>query len=130
MVNYPYLIGSFIVPALVAGLVSFLAVGWVYVNRMKPVMEVADKAIKTGMSAMGSKSGQVRLEKSIEKAVAGDLMTAQVPELELLLGLLSPDTRELVQNNPEAVLAIAQRLGLLKLGGQQQQADDEVYDVG
>ena len=109
-----FIVGSLLVPAVVGAVFSFLAVGWIYQYRMKPLMEVAEKAIKQGMSAMGTKSGQVRLEAGIERAVSKDLMTAQLPELELIMGMLSPETRELVEQNPQAVMALAQRLGLFK----------------
>ena len=127
MVEIVLIIRSVLVPLLVAGLVSFLSVGWIYVYRMKPLLGMAEDVMKKSMSALGTKSGQVRLEKSIEKAVAGDLMKAQIPELELLLSLLSPDNRDLVEDNPEAVLAIAKRLGFLNLGGAQKQPE---YDLG
>ena len=122
-----YVVSSLLVPALVAAVSSFLTVGWVYQYRMKPLMDQASLAIKRGMGALGDKSGQVRLERGIEKAVAKDMMTAQVPELELVMGMLSPETRELVESNPEAVMAIAQRLGLFK--GRAGEAARSQYDL-
>ena len=127
MVEIVLIIRSVLVPLLVAGLVSFLSVGWIYVYRMKPLLGIAEDVMKKSMSALGTKSGQVRLEKSVEKAVAGDLMKSQAPELEFILQLLSPDTRELIEDNPEAALKIAQRLGLFNLGGAQKQTE---YDLG
>ena len=122
-----YVVSYLLVPALVAAVSSFLAVGWVYQNRMKPLMLQADLAIKRGMGALGDKSGQVRLERNVERAVSKDLMTAQVPELELIMGMLSPETRELVEQNPQAVMALAQRLGLFK--GRAGEAAKPQYDL-
>ena len=100
MVDIMYVVSYLLVPALVAAMSSFLAVGWVYQYRMKPIMDQANLAIKRGMGALGEKSGQMRLERNVEKAVSKDLMTAQLPELEPIMGMLSPETRELVEQNP------------------------------
>ena len=51
-----YVISYLLVPALVAAVSSFLAVGWVYQHRMKPLMDQASLAIKRGMGALGAVS--------------------------------------------------------------------------
>ena len=137
MVDWWLFARSFLVPLAVNALVTLLLVGWVYTYRMVPLfdlvqekIEVAEKAIKTGMSAMGQKSGQVRLDASVEGAVAKDMLNAQLPEAEFFLSLLSADTRELVEDNPEAVLRLAAKYFPAQLKGMGQAQTEQGADFG
>jgi len=110
MVKLPFDVGSVIVSWLLF-LVS-LVVLWV---RAKPHVELAmetlaeaQNAIKTGMSAMGKRSVEVRQERALERDIASDLMDSY-PEIQALLEYLSPDLAEQVTENPEAALRVIER---------------------
>jgi len=68
----------------------------------------ATEAISRGMSALGVKSGDVRAEKALEKAVAGDILN-QFPEVMMLLNQLSPETADMVRKNPQMAMNLIQR---------------------
>jgi len=68
----------------------------------------ATAAISSGMSALAAKSGDVRAEKALEKAVAGDILD-QFPEIVMLLNQLSPETADMVRKNPQMALNLIQR---------------------
>ena len=68
----------------------------------------ATNAISRGMSALGVKSGDVRAERALEKAVTGDILD-QFPEVVMLLNQLSPETAEMVRKNPQMALNLIQR---------------------
>jgi len=136
MVNVSFVLRSYVVPIMVNALVTLFLVGWVYVYRMQPLFDKltaklaeAERAVKTGMSAMGAKSGQVRLDATVEKAVASDMLNAQLPEAEFFLNLLSADTRELVEDNPEAILRLVAKYFPDKLRNVGQQQPQVQYDL-
>ena len=136
MVNYTLILVSVLVPIVVSIVVCILVLGRVFVNQIKPLIEQvqtiqdeADHAIKTGMSAMGQKSIQVRQDNKLEKMVAKDLLE-QFPEIEIILNLVSPATAEEILDKPERALRLIDRykefLPFLT-GGQQQQKIE--YDL-
>ena len=94
----------------------------------------ATAAISGGMSALGVKSGDVRAEKALEKAVAGDILD-QFPEVVMLLNQLSPETADMVRKNPQMALNLIQRYKPLidkflpMLTGGKEGATPEQYDV-
>ena len=115
MVEIAFILGSFIVPLIVSLVVCILVLGRVYVNTIQPLIKQAeegqaavDKVVKTGMSAMGHKSGEVRLDNALEKMVAGDLID-QFSEIEAILSLVSPDTAAALRENPEKALKMIER---------------------
>lgn len=115
MVEIAFIIGSFVVPLGVSLLVCLIVLGRVYKTTIEPLViltnegqEKLDAAVKTAMSAMGTKSGQVRQTNQLEKDIAGDLMD-QLPEVEMILELLSPDTANSIRENPEKALRLLER---------------------
>jgi len=72
----------------------------------------AKAAISRGMSALGEKSGEVRLEKKLENAVFSDIM-AEYPEIQMGLEILSPGTAELIEDNPAMAAKMLIRWGPL-----------------
>jgi len=68
----------------------------------------ASKAIKTGMSAMGDKGKQVQQDGALEKMVAKDILD-QFPEIEIILGLVSPQTAEAIREHPERAMRLLDR---------------------
>lgn len=94
----------------------------------------ATNAISRGMSALGAKSGDVRAERALEKAVAGDILD-QFPEVVVLLNQLSPETADMVRKNPQMALNLIQRYKPLidkflpMLTGGKEGAAPEQYDL-
>ena len=118
MVDIWVILRSYLVPLIVNTLVTITILGFVYIKRIQPLLENAeevfknaDKVIKTGMSAMGTKSGIVRGDKAMEKAVAGDILASKMPEIKAFLELASPDTLEMFEENPDGLLKIVQKYG-------------------
>ena len=68
----------------------------------------AQGAITRGMSALGKKSGEVRGEKALENAVFEDILD-EYPEFTLILDMFSPDTAEMIQENPRAAANLIMR---------------------
>lgn len=130
MVNIWFIVRSYIVPLLLTTLVNFIALGWVYKNRLEPLITEAQNALKTGMSAMGQKSGVVRNQQAFDKELAGGIVD-QYPELEMALELLNPDLAEKVKDNPSMALNFLQRYGPMlgiNLTGKGAQTQQE-YDL-
>lgn len=99
--------------------VNFLCVGWVYKARLEPLIssyekaaKEAEKAIKTGMSAMGTRSGEVRNQKAFDREM-GESILGQYPEVELVLDMLSPDMAEKIREDPTLALNWMNRYGHL-----------------
>jgi len=137
--DFKLVLGSYLVPLAFNALITFMMVGWVYMYRMKPIIdkanaaiEVGSEAVKSGMSAMGQKSGQVRNQKAFDSEIAGGIVD-QYPELEMVLEMLSPDLMDKVRENPAMALNFLQRYGPMlgiNLGkGGAPAADTETYDL-
>ena len=128
MVEISLIIRSFLVPAFVSLLFSFLFVGWVYVNRIQPITELAEQAVKKSMSALGTASGVVRNQKAFDQELAESVITDKFPGLDVLLGLLNPDLAEKVKENPTMALNFLKQygptLGIGNLGGAAEQPTD------
>ena len=80
----------------------------------------ADMKITNLAKLAGVKSNEYKDAKGIEKVVAADLISQNLPELEALKMILSSDTWEKIEDtiaeNPEAVLQLWQKYGHL-MGG-------------
>ena len=72
----------------------------------------AARAVKTGMAALGVKSGEVRGEKALENAVFSDIL-AEYPEIQIGLEILSPDTAAMIEENPARAAKMLIRWGPL-----------------
>lgn len=140
MVNYQYIASSILVPLIVSFIVCVVVLGRVYVNQLQPLLDQAEvnnaaieSAVKKAMTAMGEKSATVRGDKALEKMVAGDLLD-QFPEVDMILGLVSPTTREAILENPEQAFRLLERYqGLLEfLPGAQGKKLEKIsdYDLG
>lgn len=115
MVNWQLIASSIIAPLLVSFVVCILVLGRVYINQIQPLVDQAEAnqasieaAVKKAMTAMGAKSVEVRQDKALEKMISADLLE-QFPEVEMILGLVSPKTAEALQENPEQALRIIER---------------------
>ena len=128
MVETSLIIRSILVPAFVSLLFSFLSVGWVYVNRIQPITELAEQAVKKSMSALGTQSGVVRNQKSFDRELAADMIGDKFPGLEVLLEMLNPELAAKVEENPTMALNFLKQygpmLGLGGLGGAAQEPTD------
>ena len=80
-------------------------------------LEEAKKTITNLAKLGGVKSQEYKDMKGIEKAVAADIITKNIPELEAIKLFLSPSTWEeiesTIENNPEAVLQLWEKYGHL-----------------
>lgn len=80
-------------------------------------LETAQTTITNLAKLSGVKSQEFTAGKSIEKAVARDIITEKVPELEALKVFVSEKTWEEIEdtidNNPEAILQLWQKYGHL-----------------
>ena len=110
MVDFWLFVRSYMVPLAFNLLINFMLLGWLYKNRLEPMINEAQNAIKTGMSAMGAKSGIVRNQQAFDKDIAGGIVE-QYPELKMVLELLNPDLAEKVEQNPAMALSFLQRYG-------------------
>ena len=115
MVELMTVLSQVVVPLVVSLLACILVLGRVYVRTLKPLVEQvqtiqyeASKAIKTGMSAMGDKGKQVQQDGALEKMVAKDILD-QFPEIEIILGLVSPQTAEAIREHPERAMRLLDR---------------------
>lgn len=83
---------------------------------LEEIQEGVHKITKVAQLA-GVKSAEYRDSKSIEQAVARDIIQEKVPELEALKVFVSPKTWEEIEdtidNNPEAILQLWQKYGHL-----------------
>jgi len=59
----------------------------------------AEKAISSGMKALGDKGVDAKKAKKLEKAVFGDILD-NYPEILIILDQVSPDTAEMIRDNP------------------------------
>ncbi|GAI58709.1 unnamed protein product [marine sediment metagenome] len=76
--------------------------------------EVAEKAIKSGYSAMGVKSVQIKKEKAMTKRI-GEVVLEEYPEILAVAEQISPDLVEMIEEDPETALKLVDRyLPLLK----------------
>lgn len=85
--------------------ITLIAV-WGYI---KIKFSEADKAISAGMSALGKMSGDNRTMRAMEKGIAGDLMNAQMPEVIAILEQLSPETADMIKENPEIAIKLMEK---------------------
>lgn len=115
MVNWQLIFSSLVVPIVVSLIVCVLVLGRVYLTQIEPLVKMAEAnqaaveaAVKKAMTAMGIKSGEVRQDKALEQLVATDIM-AQYPEIEIVLGLVSPETADALRENPEQALRMIER---------------------
>ena len=131
-VDIQYFLGSILVPGVISVIVTFIMMRLVVAKSVIPLLDqrfgAADEAIKKGMSAMGVKSGDVRAVKSMEKKVARDIWD-NLPEIKGILGMLSQDTLDQIEENPEIAVQLIERYKPLidKLFGSQQTSQQ--YDL-
>jgi len=118
--NAGYILAMMLIPVLIGGLLfrKFVAPG---INEaLGDILEA--KASITNMAKLaGVKSQEYKDSKGLEKVVAQDLITTNLPELEALKLILSPSAwekiEETIEDNPEAVLQLYEKYGhLLKAG--------------
>ena len=132
MVNLQYFLGSVLVPSVISVIVTFVMMRLVVTKSVIPLLEEkfkdADLAVKKGLSAMGQKSGDVRAAKSMEKKISRDIWD-NLPEIKGILGMLSQDTLDQIEENPEVAIQLIERYKPLidKLFGSQQTAQQ--YDL-
>jgi len=76
--------------------------------------ETADKAIRSGYSAMGVKSVQIKKDKAMTKKI-GEVVLDEYPEILAVAEQISPDLVEMIEEDPETALRLIDRyLPLLK----------------
>jgi len=75
------------------------------INAMLPA---AERALKTGMSALGQKSADLKLEKRIE-GMLYDSLIDQYPEIKMILEQLSPELLEEIEQNPRVLQGLMER---------------------
>ncbi len=80
-------------------------------------LETAQTTITNLAKLSGVKSQEYTASKTIEKAVATDLIKEKIPELEALRLILSPSTweqiEETIEENPESVIQLYEKYGHL-----------------
>ena len=64
--------------------------------------------MKAAASALGTKSGEARQLKKMEKKMGEDLIN-QFPEIDMILEYFSPDTADMMRENPERALVLIAR---------------------
>jgi len=89
-----------------------------------------DKLTKQTLTSLGEKSIEVRQNKAIEKAVAGDIFN-NMPEIKAVIQLLSPETLELLEKNPEMTLQLLTKYKPLldQFFGQSTKQQQQTYDI-
>ena len=119
--NLGFEVARLLIPVLIGGLLfrRFVSPG---INEAILSVEEGVMKITNVAKLAGVKSQEYATSKGIEKVVAADLIKQNVPELEALRLVLSPDTwdqiEEAIEDNPEAVLQLYEKYGhLLKQGG-------------
>lgn len=112
-----YVIDRWAIP-MIAGSVS---------AELKEEYETAERAIKTGMSAMGTKSAQMKDVVEIEGMLAEGLLS-QYPEAQFILDSVNPELYdqilEKLTENPELIHILYERWGHL-LGKPPERSDRE-----
>lgn len=90
----------------------------------------ANDAITKGMSALGNKGRESRDANKMEKMMVSDIME-EYPLLQMAIDFFSPDTAELIEENPERALKIMMRYKPIidELLGTQQGSAREIYDL-
>jgi len=73
-----------------------------YVEQFKPIVSKA-------FGLISEKGVDARRVKQIEQAVTNDIMNAQFPEIQMLLQYISPETAEMIKENPQAIPVLIQR---------------------
>ena len=71
-------------------------------------LQDVENMMKAAASALGTKSGESRALKKMEKKMGEDLI-AQFPEIDMVLEYFSPDTAEMMRANPERALVLVAR---------------------
>lgn len=101
-------------------LLPTLVIYWLIRRDTKKQMESITEEFKPLVSKVfgmaGAKGADAKAIKGIEQAVADDVSAnigAMFPEVELVLGWLSPDTLEKIKERPEALPILLQRYGPL-----------------
>lgn len=108
--------GSIIVSVVLSIIITGVGFFFVFKRFMIPVLEgVIDikmtdtqDMMKAAASALGTKSGQARQIKKMEKSMGDDLIT-RFPEIEIVLEYFSPETAEMMRENPERALTLITR---------------------
>jgi len=102
------------------------------IEELNKALEVAEVATRTGMSALGAKSGEVRAEGALEDDLFEAVLN-RYPELEQLALMVAPDFLERIKENPKAGLALLERYApfLEKFGMMpgSEKSDAIVYDL-
>ena len=70
------------------------------------IIEKYAPAAKQLGSILGNKSADSRQMRTAEKMVMGDIMAAEMPELEVVKGYLSGDTLAYLEENPQVLPAL------------------------
>jgi len=73
-----------------------------YIEQFKPIVSKA-------FGLISEKGVDARKVKQIEQAVTNDIMNAQFPEIQMLLQYISPETAEMIKENPQAIPILIQR---------------------
>lgn len=101
------------------------------INEALVDVQEAVKKITTVASLAGIKSQEFKDAKSIEKAVARDIINEKVPELEAIKVFVSKSTWEEIEdtidNNPEAILQLWQKYGHLLGGNAKKQIEKMMF---
>lgn len=97
---------------------------------------VAERAIKTGMSALGVSSQEKAAFSDLENEVLSEVIEKNFPEVQYLLEQVSPDLAERLRENPEQAVKLYEkyepilaRFGLVP-GGEGQREEKASYMYG
>ena len=118
------LMGYELARLIIFSIITLFAASQLYIKYIQPdIQERYDEAHQTITNLAklaGVKSQEYTGAKNIEKSVARDIITQQVPELEALKVFVSPSTWEeiedTIENNPEAIIQLWQKYGHLLSG--------------
>lgn len=112
----PLDISSIVLPAFVSLIVTIIAVIGTARGYLVPLLEgvldqkleQTDEMMKAAASSMGKASVDSRNLKKMEKMVIADIM-GEYPEIQMILEQFSPETAEMIEEQPEMAMKLLMR---------------------
>jgi len=122
-----------IITVLIPTLIMIIYVEWRQKRMINQYVEQFKPLVSKAFGLISEKGVEARKVKQIEKAVMDDIMNAQFPEIQLLLQYISPETAEMIKENPQAIPILIRRwLPLIQtlMGMSKQNQANTNYHIG